>query len=353
VRIGRRYYACRHCGQTQTPWDAWAGLGDDHLSPQARRLAVLAGSSWSFDLASQRLQEFCHVRISDFVIRRVTQAAGTAAQRWSQTRAAGAAYREAAGAAELYVDGTSVNTRAGWREMRVAVFVKRLPGEPAEPRAWATRCLPRPTARITLARIADSERFGALCGRMARRLGLSRRGSQRRVTVLADGARWIWKQAAQHLPVDECVIDVFHVSEHLHACGRVLHGDGTPAARAWAETSLQRLLQHGPLVLLNELEQQQREQPGRSKRRVARRQALQSLINYLRPNVNGLWYAARLQRGLPIGSGLVEGACKTIIGRRLKAGSARWQPHNADRLAALCCLLHDDQWEAFWKTPAA
>ena len=48
VRITRRYYRCRHCRTTQTPWDDWAGLGSDHLTPHVRRVVVLSGSSWSF-----------------------------------------------------------------------------------------------------------------------------------------------------------------------------------------------------------------------------------------------------------------------------------------------------------------
>jgi len=39
--------------------------------------------------------------------------------------------------------------------------------------------------------------------------------------------------------------------------------------------------------------------------------------------VDGLWYRDRLQAGLPIGSGLIEGGCKTIVGQRLKKNSPR------------------------------
>jgi hypothetical protein len=322
----------------------WAGLGEDRLSPQARRLAVLAGSSWSFDQASRRLAEFCRVRISDHVIRRVTDNAGRKAQRWQLGRAAGSAYREASGAAEFYTDGASVNTRQGWREIRLAIFAKRLPGAPAAVEDWSKRSLPAPTARVASARIADSAAFGEHWARLAGRLDLQ----QRPVTVLADGAKWIWKQVARHLPRGECVIDIFHVSEHLHACGRVLHGDGTPAARAWAERCLWQLLREGPLHLLEHLAELQR-----THRRRAHRKALQSLANYLRPNLDGLWYAKRLERGLPIGSGLVEGACKTVIGRRLKANSARWLAPRAERVANLCCLLYDDRWNALWDANAA
>jgi len=127
------------------------------------------------------------------------------------------------------------------------------------------------------------------------------------------------------------VLDVYHVSEHLHACGRGLHGEQTPAVRAWADGKLPALLAMGPISFLAALAREKHAQ-----RKVGPRRAIQALIDYLRPNVDGLWYARRLAWGLPIGSGLVEGACKNVLGRRLKCNSARWLPQRAEDVAALC-----------------
>ncbi len=91
----------------------------------------------------------------------------------------------------------------------------------------------------------------------------------------------------------------------------------------------------------------------RTQRSSRQRTALTQLLNYLEPNVEGLWYRARLAAGLPIGSGLIEGAGKTIVGRRLKHGGARWLVPRVENLAALCCLFYSDEWESFWNTDAA
>jgi hypothetical protein len=45
------------------------GAGSARASPKPRRLAVLAGRSWSFDEASRILYELCGLRISDYLIR--------------------------------------------------------------------------------------------------------------------------------------------------------------------------------------------------------------------------------------------------------------------------------------------
>jgi hypothetical protein len=46
---------------------------------------------------------------------------------------------------------------------------------------------------------------------------------------------------------------------------------------------------------------------------------------------------------------MVEGACKTVVGRRLKQTGARWRVRRAERMASLCCMLYGDQWDAYWK----
>lgn len=352
LRITRRYYVCRACKHSATPWDAWAGVGDDHLTPQTRRMAVLAGSSWSFDVAETRLRQLCELRISADVIRKVTNAAGRRAQTWqTESAAAGAAFRGAAGGNEFSTDGTSVNTREGWREIRLGVFARREPGPPAAAAEWTTRELPKPTARVAFAGLCSAEEFGRKWTPQARRLGLDPQRDA--IDVLGDGARWIWNQTALHLPRGESVLDIFHVSEHFHACGKVLHGESNPTARTWADTKVLALIEQGPMNTLAKLAQEKSALRGGSKAAAARRRALTSLIDYLTPNVERMRYRQRLEKGLPIGSGLIEGACKTIVGRRLKPNSARWHANRAERVASLCCLLYNHQWETFWQTQAA
>ena len=60
------------------------------------------------------------------------------------------------------------------------------------------------------------------------------------------------------------------------------------------------------------------------------------------------WNAARLAQGRSIGSGLVEGACKQVIGRRLKQTGARWRVRRVERMAALCAVQASGQWAAYW-----
>ncbi len=78
---------------------------------------------------------------------------------------------------------------------------------------------------------------------------------------------------------------------------------------------------------------------------------LDSLRNYLSPHADHLHYVERLREGRNIGSGQVEGACKNLIGRCMKANAARWRVARVARMAGLCSLAYSDQWDPNWQSP--
>ena len=330
------------------PWDRWAGVDKRHLSPDARRMLTLAGMTWPFDLAAKRLKELCHLQTSDDTIERVCQEEGQRAAGFiKQADAPARAFAAADGHAEFYSDGVKVNTVDGWREMRLSVFARREAGQAVGPDQWKERILPEPTARVAWCAIGPSHCVGSTWQQMAKHLGLEGRG---KLSVLADGARWIWDEAAKRFKfivnVDWCV-DVFHVSEHLHACAKAIFGEG-PAARQWADQRLGQLIELEGPRFIERLQEESGTLDDESSR-----QALAKLCGYLEENRDGLWYRTRLEQGLAIGSGLIEGACKTAIGARLKINSARWRVRRCERIGALRCLDYSGQWDNFWVADAA
>jgi hypothetical protein len=83
-------------------------------------------------------------------------------------------------------------------------------------------------------------------------------------------------------------------------------------------------------------------------RSAAKRRALDEVAGYFARRADYLGYAERLAQGQSIGSGLVEGACKQVIGRRMKQTGARWRVRRANRMATLCCTFHSDTWTPYW-----
>ena len=343
----RRRYHCPACKSGSIPLDVWGGVGVRSITPGARRMITLAGTSWSFDRASVNLREFCHIEVSDDTIERVSQEEGERAQRWLRTDDAPAKMiKKAAGQVEFSTDGTCVNTTDGWREMRLSTVLKREPTTPADASEWDDRVLNPPGARLSICAIADADHVGASWQRLSRQLDLK---DEPLVHAIADGAKWIWDQAAKRLPKHNgrwCV-DVYHVSQHIHQCGRELLGEG-PAARDWANKRLDIALKHNGPALIEQLELEQREQ----KDDPAKPKTIGKLLTYLRPNRDRMWYAQRLRAGQTIGSGQIEGGCKNTIGARLKLNSARWRVKRAERIGTLRCVESSNLWPEFWSTAA-
>jgi len=73
------------------------------------------------------------------------------------------------------------------------------------------------------------------------------------------------------------------------------------------------------------------------------------LLDYFHGNSGRLNYSERLVAGRAIGSGLIEGACKNLVGRRLKQTGACWRLERVNRIASLCAALYSNQWEIEWK----
>jgi hypothetical protein len=270
----------------------------------------------------------CGLSVCDNTIRRVCHEHGGAVRDWQRDGpAAAAAFRAAGGDVEFQTDGTAVNTTGGWRELRLSIFAKR-------GRAGPDGRLPAPHARVLAAGVVGSDRLGPQWRRMAARLGVRDAAA---VTVIADGAKWIWAQAGTYLPGAAGVLDFYHASERLYQAGRELLGE-TPAAVAWADARRGLLLESGGAALLADL--------------AAGGPKLAGAAEYFRPHAGHMDYPGRRAAGTSIGSGLVEGACKQVVGRRLKQTGARWKVRRAERMAALCGLLYCDLWQAYWATAA-
>jgi hypothetical protein len=335
VTLGRVYFTCRRCRLHAYALDDRLGL-DGFVSPHAQRLLCLVGAEWSFERAARYLREIAGLIVCDNTVRKLCDRHGRRMRTWQrEAPEAGQPFREASGEIEFQTDGTSVNTTGGWREVRLSIFAKRPRGEPVtDLDAWDDQRLPPPQARVATAVIRTSDALGPQWRRAAARLGIKHTAE---LTVLADGAKWIWTEAQKNLPGSVGVLDIYHASEHLHATATALH-DAGGAAGAWFERYRRRLLESGAVGVLEALGGEAAD--------------VSELMGYLEPHRDHTPYRQRLAEGRSIGSGMVEGACKTAIGRRLKQTGARWKVRRLERMAALCCLHYSEQFEAYWKMAA-
>ncbi len=315
------------------------------ITPHARRMVVLAGSGCSFDEASRNLKELGHLRLSNDVVRRVCDEEGREVQQWmKQTGETKKAFDAAEGVVEFSTDGLKINTTGGWRDIRQSVISKRTPALPIPADQWNQRPLEPPTVRLAVCGIAHCNIIGASWERLVKRLGLP---AGLKMSVIADGAKWIWDQAAKRFINQDAqwVVDVYHVMLYLFGAAAALE---SAAAKQWVGQRVIELIERGGPGFIEHLQNIGPPDPS-----PATAEAWGKLLRYLDDNCDSLWYGQRLKEGLPIGSGLIEGGGKNTLARRLKINSARWRVRRAERMGAIRCLQYSGLWETYWNSKQA
>lgn len=338
----RTYFACTVCGQGGTHVDRLLGL-DGFLTGQATRLVCLTGGRVGFTAAAGILAACCGWTVSDATIRSACEGQSGRIAEFHATPAAVAGFAGAASEVEFQLDGTTVNTVGGWRDMKLGIFARREPGEVATAARWDSRTLPGPTARAAFAAIESIERFAPRIGEWAGRLKLTDTAA---ITTLGDGATWIWNAAADQLVGSGGVLDVYHAAGHIGEAGKKLFGERAEAAKTFLEEGRALLLSDGWAGLCDHIGATLEKDP-----RLSGHAALGELTGYFAAHTDRPNDAHRLNTGRSIGSGMVEGAAKNLIGKRMKQAGARWVVGNADAMASLCSLSYSDHWDLYWASP--
>ena len=338
----RRYDECLPCRWPEHAADERVGL-EERYTVGLRRLAVRAGTTGSFSDAAESLEEYCGLKLSRDTIRELCRKEAPNMAAWHRdSPEVHETFIQAEGEVEFLTDGTCVNTTEGWKEVKSALFSKRKRGEGVLPDQWEDRDLPRPETTIAFAAIEKKDRFRRRWGQWVRRLKIENTSE---ISVLADGAAWIWDAAALELDGAEGVLDVYHALEHLSDCGKILYGSESEAFETWREETKWELLWRGFEGIGPKLEQELKR-----KLKKEQRKKVELTLKYFRHHAERLCYARRLGEGRSIGSGQVEGACKSMIGRRLKQTGAKWRIRRLNAMASLCAVRYGCHWKDYWNT---
>lgn len=335
----RCYFTCADCGQGDFGADRLLGI-NGYVTEAARRMACLLGVQQSFARAELALAEVAGWDLDDNTIRRLCHAVAAQATARRDERATAPAFAQAAGDLELHIDAGKVNTADGGRDVKVAVFARRERGEPTPAAQWDERDLPPPAVRSVVAAVEEAA-FGPRCAAEARRLRLADPGQ---LSVLGDGAAWLWNLAEQHFPGARGLLDIYHGAGYVADGAQAVFGEGSAAAAAQAERGRLRLLEDGYGGVVEWVGEITGAMPAGGDGA-----ALGGVLNYFAGHQERLGYALRLRRGQSIGSGLVEGSIKQLLNRRLKQTGARWKVEHVGPFVELGALATGPEWQAFWE----
>jgi hypothetical protein len=352
VTLTRAWYHCAECKHGLAPRDAELGVAGASMSPGLAAMNDLAAAAGPFAGAARLLQELAGVRLDARRVGRAAEASGTAVAAAGRERAALIAARKLVPLPpsplpdKLYivVDGTGVpmtgretagrqgkgeDGRARTREVKLGVFFTQdkldEDGHPVRDRA-------------TTSIIATFEP-AATFGKLVRAEGI-RRGADhvRQLTVLGDGAAWIWNIATDKFPEATQIVDLYHAREHLHSLARSLEFMLGDRKEEWLAARLEDL-DYGDI---DGIEAAVRQYPLEG----VKKDEADRELGYFLSNAPRMRYHWFRSRGLFVGSGVVEASCKTVVAQRLKQAGMHWTLAGADAIIALRCKEASSQWEA-------
>jgi hypothetical protein len=167
---------------------------------------------------------------------------------------------------------------------------------------------------------------------------------QRPWIVLVDGARHqidlITAEAARRHATVHIVLDLIHVLEHLWTAAWCFHARGDPTAEDWvAARALQILAGHATDAA--DTIDTQATTAGLAG---DQRHGADTTVGYLRDHDTYLRYDTALANGWPIATGVIEGACRHLIGDRLDITGARWGLPGAEAILTLRALIDNDDY---------
>ena len=86
----------------------------------------------------------------------------------------------------------------------------------------------------------------------------------------------------------------------------------------------------------------------RKRHRGRKREAIEGLYCYIRTNRERMRYGVFRAKGYDIGSGAVEGACKYVVGKRLKQSGMIWTRQGSSTTLALRIIWLNEEWDQLW-----
>jgi len=233
----------------------------------------------------------------------------------------------------LGVKGRADDGQARTREVKVGAIFEMTP---CPGNREASFRIPDTTTYVCTLERADD--FGAqLLGECRRRFPRP----PQTTLFIGDGAPWLWELRRTCFPQAVEILDFYHAVEHLapllDAAG--LEGDERKTTRRrWKRWLLEGKAGH----LIQTCEALALEAGA------AKAEAWRKALHYYRENLCRMKYDEYLAQGWFIGSGVVESACKTLVGARFKQSGMRWSRVGADALLPLRTAIFSRRYDELW-----
>jgi len=140
------------------------------------------------------------------------------------------------------------------------------------------------------------------------------------------------------------ILDIWHVTEYLWKLAYCFHPEGSDEAEAFVESYLRKLLDGKVNRVIGGIRQMATKRGNLSKHKTEK---LERYLNYLAERQEYMKYDKYLAAGYPIGSGVVEGACRHLVKDRMERTGMRWRIAGAQAILSLRAIYVNEDWDAF------
>mgnify|MGYP003870798775 FL=1 len=326
---------------SRVPFDREIGVEGHSCSPGLRKMMGYAASKASYKEASEDLWWLAGIKIPACEIQREVLQTGPALRDQQDALRKKIPVQDEIPVMYIEIDGTGTPMRpevlkgrkgkqadgsARTREVKMGcVFTQTCLDEKGQP-------VRDPQSTSYVANYKAASDFGADILAEARHRGL---GKAQRKVFLGDGALWIWELARVNFPDALQILDYYHASEHLHELATEL-GVASETLGEWSE----KLWEGDVEAILKEA--------NLAKSDCKDPEAAEGQIPYFEKNIERMRYAAFRKNGFFIGSGVVEGACKHVVGKRLKQSGMFWSLPGAGFVLDYRCAVLSKRYDSFW-----
>lgn len=165
---------------------------------------------------------------------------------------------------------------------------------------------------------------------------------------VSDAAQGIRKEIDSNKLFDdfEKIVDFYHATDHLSNAAEAIFGKGNPEGDTWYESKRRVLLEDldGSEKVYRSLLYFQKQYRYTKDRKAS----LSKEVVFFCNNKDRMEYKRFRDNGWPIGSGVIEAACKSVVKCRLCRSGMRWTRHGGQTILTLRSLLKSKRWDAFW-----
>lgn len=165
---------------------------------------------------------------------------------------------------------------------------------------------------------------------------------------IADGAKNNWTFLEKH--TSRQLLDYFHVTEYLATVSYAAYPGKTdkPKREIWLNERCTQLKHDSEAVekLIDEMRRLTR----KTSLTKSIKEDLDAALTYFVNHRHMMDYATQIKKQLPIGSGVTEAACKTLVKQRLCGSGMRWKNKGAKVILSLRALVQSKgRWQQFWE----